>query len=211
MSNKFVLKRGLKNIYAAEVTQDDDEAFTTGTPFKLIPAGELQVEVDSEVTPYYFDDTVFDQIGREGNSTATITGAGLRAAMIANLTGKDVDETTGVVLDDGLFKSKNFALAAQKENTDGTYELFWFMKGTFKTPKEDQKTHDDSTDAQGTELEYSAVPTVHKFTNGKVHKRTIMDSSTTRVKDNADWFEQVVTPDNLSTVCEAIPTQSATP
>lgn len=202
----FTLKRGLSNIYVAKVTKDAEDAYTVGTPEKLIPAGEMGVSVDSESTPYYFDNTVFAIISREGGSEITISGAGLRAAAIAKLNNKDVDETTGAVFDSGVMEGESyFALGAEKENIDGTKELFWFMKGTFAIPEETAKTKGEDTDASGTELTYTAVPTVHKFTaTGKVCKRVVIDTETTKVKDASDWFEQVVTPDNAGTIVEKV-------
>jgi len=199
----FTLKRGLDNIYAAEVTEDSATAFTTGTPFHLIPAGEMSVTVDNESTEFYFDNTVFAEVGREGSSELTITGAGLRAAAIANLNGKSVDSTTGAVIDDGNYHVKYYALGARKKNIDGTFEMFWFAKGTFKIPDESAKTEDDSTDASGNELTYTAIRTTHLF-NGNTHKRVIIDTETTAVKSGEDWFAQVVTPDNLSEIVEAV-------
>lgn len=203
----FTLKRGLNNIYAAEVTADNDESFTTGTPFHLIPAGEMSVSVDNETTEFYFDNTVFATVGREGGSEITITGAGLRAAAKATLNGKYVDPTTGAVLDDGQFHTKYYALGAEKQNLDGTKELFWFAKGTFKIPDESAKTIDDSTDASGDELTYTAISTVHTFEvdgEAKTHKRVVIDTETTKVKASADWFAQVVTPDNFGDIVEAV-------
>lgn len=202
----FTLKRGLSNIYIAKITKDAEDAFTTGTPEKLIPAGEMGVSADSESTPYYFDNTVFAIISREGGSEITISGAGLRAAAIAKLNNKDIDETTGAVFDSGVMEGENyFALGAEKENIDGTKELFWFMKGTFAIPEESAKTKGEDTDASGTELTYTAVPTVHKFAaTGKVCKRVVIDTETTKVKAEADWFGQVVTPDNAGTIVEKV-------
>lgn len=204
MANKFTLKRGLEDIYIAEITADDAENYTTGEPQKLIPAGELGITVDNEKTSIYFDNTVFAQIGKEGDSEVTISGAGLRAGMIAYITGKDVDDETGAILDDGMFKERYFALGAKMNNIDGTDELFWFNKGSFGIPDTNAKTKDDSTDANGNELTYTAIKTQHKFTNGKVSKRVVIDTADTQVKTSQDWYAQVVTPDNKSTVCEKV-------
>ena len=61
MAETFTLKRGLSNIYAAFVTKDEntEEGYVAGTPFHLIPAGELSVTVDAEKANTYFDNTVF--------------------------------------------------------------------------------------------------------------------------------------------------------
>lgn len=199
----FTLKRGLDEIFVAEVTEDSIEAFTTGTPFKLIPAGEMSVSVDKDAANYWFDNSVFAIVGREGSSELTISGAGMRPVDVAKITGKEVDAETGAIVDDGVYTEKYWALGARKKNIDGTYELFWFSKGSFAVPDESAKTEGEDTDATGTELTYTAIQTTHKFAkNGKVCKRVVIDTETTQLNADADWFAQVVTPDNLATVCK---------
>lgn len=207
MADKFVLKRGLQNIVVAEVLTDTAEEITFGAAEQLIPAGEMSKTVDNESALFHFDNTVFASINREGGTEISITGAGLRAAHRAKLNGKHVDEATGAVLDSGQPKTVYYALGAETWNTDGTKELFWFMKGTFAIPDETDKTTDESTDANGTELTYTAIPTTHRFEVGGeqvTHKRTIIDTSETKVKAEQDFFAQPVTPENLATICEKI-------
>lgn len=199
----FTLKRGLDELFCAEVLTDTAETFTTGEPFKLIPAGEMSVSVDKDSTNYHFDNGVFATVGREGGSEITIAGAALRAAAIAKLNSKDIDEATGAVMDSGSYTTKYFAFGGRKKNIDGTYEYFWFAKGSFAIPDDDAKTEGEDTDATGTELTYTAIQTVHKFEKtGKVCKRVVIDTETTEIVAEADWFAQVVTPDNLATVCK---------
>lgn len=205
MANEFVLKRGLQNIYIAEVTTDTAEAYATADTKHLIPAGEMSISVDSEQAQYWFDNTVFETIGREGASEITISGAGLRAAARAYLNGKEIDEATGAVIDSGQLNTKYFALGAEAWNSDGTKEYFWFAKGSFTVPDENNKTLDESTDANGTELTYSAIPTTHVFAQtGKTCKRVVIDTATTALVDGQEWQAQVVTPENLATVCEKV-------
>lgn len=216
---EFVLKRGLKDIFAAEILIDDNEentagsgetpnhGFVTGTPFHLIPAGEMSRNVDSEKSDIYYDNTVFETVGKEGATEVSITGAALRPDALARINNKYVDETTGAVIDTGEFAPKYFALGGLAGNTDGTEEMFWFSKGTFAIPEQADKTEDDSTDTNGMSLTYSAVRTTHLFTVGgkqKTSKRVVIDTSVSKVKANKDWNAQVVTPENLSTIVEKI-------
>ncbi len=199
----FTLKRGLDELYAAEVTSDTPEEFVTGTPFKLLPAGEMSTTVDKDAANYWFDNGIFARVGREGSSEITISGAGMRPVDLAKITGKTVDDATGAVLDDGAYTEKYFAIGARKKNIDGTYEYFWFLKGSFAVPDDAAKTEGEDTDATGTELTYTAIQTLHKFDKtGKVGKRVVIDTETTDLVGEADWFAQVVTPDNISTVCK---------
>ncbi|MGN0180136.1 MAG: major tail protein [Monoglobaceae bacterium] len=210
------LKRGLTNIFAAEILSDDNETgegngYKTGTPFHLIPAGEMTRNADNEKNDTYFDNSVFFTTGKEGATEISITGAALRPADLAKINNKYVDDTTGAVLDTGEFKPKYFALGGEADNVDGTKELFWFMKGTFAIPEQADKTEDDSTDTNGMTLTYSAVKTQHLFTVGtekKPMKKVVIDTETTIVKDEQDWTAQVVTPDNLSTIVQKVTASS---
>lgn len=202
MGKQFVLRRGLDNIFAAEVLTDTEAEMTFGEPFHLIPAGEMTRTTDSEKTDVWFDNTVFDSAGKEGATEVSITGASLRPEDVANITGKTVDEATGAIIDDGEFHPKYYAVGGRAKRTDGTYEYFWFMKGTFAAPEESDKTEDDSTDTNGMTLTYSAIKTTHKFKNGKPCKRVTIDTNTTEILEDNSWTAAVVTPDTLATVCK---------
>lgn len=208
--SEHVLKRGLKNIFAAEITKDNNgsgtgDGYVTGTPFHLIPAGEMSRTVDNEKVDIYYDDTVFATVGKEGATEIKITGAALRPDALAKINNKHVDSTTGAVLDNGEFAPKYFALGGETENLDGTSEFFWFLKGTFSIPEQSDKTKDDSTDTNGMELTFSAVQTQHLFEIGddeKPMKSVVIDTETTVLKASQDWTAQVVTPENLSTIVQ---------
>lgn len=203
--SEATLKRGLKNIFAAEITQDDDTGYETGTPFHLIPAGEMSRKAESEKKDNYYDDTVFNTTGKEGATEVSITGAALRPDTLAKINNKHIDATTGAVIDTGEFEPKYFALGGETENIDGTSELFWFAKGTFAIPEQADKTKDDTTDTNGMSLTYSAVQTKSLFTiDGKQKplKRVVIDTSISELKSGKSWTEQVVTPENLSTIVQ---------
>lgn len=197
---KFTLTRGLKNLVYAEVTQDDDSGFTTGTVSPLIPSGNLSTSVNSSTNDTYFDNALFYRAGQEADTQITIDGAYLRPAQIAELTGKTVDATTGAVIDDGSYHEKYFAIGAEIGLVDGTKMLVWYLKGTFGYPQETAKTEDASTDVGGMQLVFNAVRTIFTFEGENGCKRVICDSQVSDITEGKDWFEQVVTPSNVSTV-----------
>lgn len=203
----FTLKRGLSNVFCAEVTADTLEAYETGTPFHLIPAGEMSRSVESDKTITYFDNVAFYTSGAEGATEITVSGAALRPADVAKILGKFVDPVTGAVLDTGEYVEKYWAIGGETENTDGTKEYFWFLKGTFSAPEQTDKTKDDSTDTNGMELTFAAVQTQHLFeVNGekKPMKRVVIDTESTKLAEGAEWTTQVVTPENISTVATKV-------
>lgn len=204
---KFGLLRGLSEIYIDAVT-DTPEAYTpAGKPEQLIPAGELKITKSVDKTQIYYDNDMYAEIAKENPSEMEIIGAAIRAAFNAWLEGKDIESTTGAIMDDGTAHSKYFAISGKKDYTDGTSEYFWFLKCTYGGAEESTKTEDDSTDAAGMTLPFTAYKTQYKFTNGgKGCKVVRIDTATTKLSANASWTEQVVTPDNLSTIVEKVVT-----
>ena len=201
---KFTLRRGLSEVFAAEVLVDNENTYSTGATFHLIPAGRMSRDVNRDVTDNWFDDNVFAQSGTEGATDVAIEGASVRETDLAEILGKDIDSTTGAVLDAGEYVEKYYALGGKTKNIDGTETYFWFMKGTFSVGTQEDKTEDDTTDTNGTTLNFKAIKTIHKFTDGKRRKKVHIDTYTTQIKSEKTWTAQVVTPDNLATICEKI-------
>lgn len=200
---KFGLLRGLSEIYIDEIS-DSAEAYTpTGKPEQLIPAGELKIKKSVDKTQVYFDNALYAEVRKENASEMEIVGAAIRAMFNAWLEGKSVDTTTGAIMDDGEAHEKYFAISGKKDYTDGTSEYFWFLKCSYGGAEESTKTKNGSTDASGMTLPFTAYKTQFKFTNGnKAAKVVRIDTSTTKIKADASWTKQVVTPDNLSEVTE---------
>lgn len=201
---KFGLLKGLSDIYICEI-EDTAEAYTeVSTPEQLIPAGEMTVSKSIDKTQFYFDNSMWDEVGAEAPSEMSLIGAAVRAAFLAKLEGKDVDATTGAILDDGDWHNKYYAISGKKDYIDGTSEYFWFLKCSFGGSEEATKTKDASTDANGSTLPFTAYPTKHKFKDGKHRKVVRIDTATTKLTAEQTWTKQVVTPDNLSTICEKV-------
>ena len=203
---KFGLLRGLSEIYIDAIT-DSTEAYTpAGKPEQLIPAGELKITKTVDKTQIYFDNDMFEEIAKENPSEMEIIGAAIRAAFNAWLEGKEIDTATGAIIDDGGAHVKYFAISGKKDYTDGTSEYFWFMKCTYGGAEEATKTEDDSTDAAGMTLPFTAYKTKYKF-NGKTGAKVVrIDTATTKLKADASWTKQVVTPENISEFVEKIAT-----
>lgn len=201
---KFGLLKGLTDIYYCEV-EDTAEGYTpVGTPEQLIPAGEMTASKSIEKQPFYFDNAMWDEVGQEAPSELSFVGAAVRAAITAKLEGKKIDPTTGAIIDDGEWHKKYYAIMGTKNYTDGTSEHFCFLKCSFGGAEEAAKTKDNSTDANGSTMPFTAYSTVHKFEDGKPCKVVRIDTANTKLVDDATWTAQVVTPDNIGTICEKV-------
>ena len=203
---KFGLLRGLSDIYICEI-KDSEEAYEpVGTPEKLIPAGELTIGKTVDKAQTYFDNALYEEVGREAPSELSSVVAPVSAAFIAWIEGKTVDAETGAIIDDGDFHSKFYAISGKRDYTDGTSEYFWFNKCSFGGAEEAGKTTDDTTDSAGMTLPFTAYKTQFVFGNGKGSKVIKIDTATTKLAADASWVAQVVTPDNLSEFCEKVAT-----
>lgn len=202
---KFGLLRGLSEIYIDEIT-DTPEAYTpAGKPEQLVPAGELKISKSVDKTQIYYDNAMYAEIAKEAPSEMEVVGAAIRAAYIAWLEGKHIDTATGAIIDDGEAHGKYFAISGKKDYTDGTSEYFWFLKCSYGGSEEATKTEDDSTDAAGMTLPFTAYKTQYKFNainNGA--KVVRIDTANTKIKADASWVEQVVTPDTIGDICEKV-------
>lgn len=202
---KFGMLRGLSDIFICEIEDSEEEYKIVGAPQKLIPAGELTISKTVEKAQTYFDNSLFDEVASEAPTELTLVGAAVRAAFLAWLEGKKVDEATGAIFDSGDYKGKFFAISGKRGYTDGTSEYFWFHKCTFSGAEETGKTSDNSTDSAGMTLPFTAYKTTHKFeSSGATSKVIKIDDATTKFKDKALWTAQVVTPDNIAEICEKI-------
>ena len=204
MKKKFGMLKGLSDIYICEVEDTVESYKVIGTPEQLIPAGEMTIGKSIDKAQYYYDNSMWEEVGMEAPSEISLVGAAVRSAFLAWIEGKDIDSATGAILDDGDWHSKTFAISGKKDYTDGTSEYFWFLKATFGGAEESLKTKDNTTDANGSTLPFTAHSTVHKFTDEKHRKVIRIDTASTKLKEDASWVEQVVTPDNLATVCEKV-------
>lgn len=204
MNKKFGMLKGLSDIFICEVEDTVESYKMVGTPEQLIPAGEMTISKSVEKAQYYYDNSMWAEVGMEAPSEISVIGAAVRSAFLAFIEGKDVDSATGAILDDGDWHNKTFAISGKKDYTDGTSEYFWFLKVTFGGAEEAMKTKDNSTDASGSTLPFTAYSTVHEFADGKHRKVIRIDTASTKLKADASWTEQVVTPDLIGTLCEKV-------
>lgn len=207
-NKKFGLLKGLSDIYICEVNDTADAYAMVGTPEQLIPAGEMTVGKSIDKAQYYYDNAMWAEAGMESPSDMSLIGAAVRSAFLAWIEGKTVDSATGAIIDDGDWHSKFFAISGKKDYTDGTSEYFWFLKCSYGGAEESAKTRDNTTDASGSTLPFTAYSTIHKFTKGNAHAKVVrIDTADTALKTDASWTAQVVTPDVLDTVCQKVTAQ----
>lgn len=198
--------RGTDDLYYAEVISDDNETsggYITGTVKRLAPVAEISKSTETSSDTKYYDNKPAFTINAEGADTVTLNIPALDLATLADITGKQIDATTGAFMD-GEATPKYFALGYRLGLTDGTYRYVWRYKGSFAIPNETSQTKNAGTDSNGQELTYTGIMTNHKFTkaldaqgNAMSQKALVVDERDDKA-DLSTFFDTVTTCDTLS-------------
>lgn len=198
--------RGTDELYIADVLVDDNEVgsghgYITGTPELLAPVAEISRTVATASETKYYNNGPALTINAEGADTVNINVPALPLAVLAHVTGKKIDASTGGLMD-GESTPPYMALGYRLGLTDGTYRYVWRLKGTFAVPAETSQTKDAGTDSQGQQLVFTGINTIHKFTkavdaqgNHMTQKAWVCDERDMKA-DLSGFFSQVTTCDN---------------
>jgi phi13 family phage major tail protein len=198
MPKTYFEYRGVSNAVYAEITADTAENFTTGAVKDLTGVSEIGKTTDSANETHYYDNLPAIVIDSVGSDEITINTSGIPLDVLADITGQYYDQTTGMLVEQES-TPKYFAFGYITDKTDGTKVLVWRLKGKFSIPGTTPATKDDGTDANGQELTYTGISTVHKFTKtGKPARAINIDTSVNQTITEDDFFATVSTPDTIS-------------
>lgn len=189
--------RGVEGLVYAEVTADTKETFTTGTVKDLAGVAEISKTTDSSNEAHYYDNIAAIVVSSTGSDEITVSTSAIPLDVLAEITGQYYDSATGMFVEKER-DPKYFALGYKTKDTNGNDYYVWRLKGTFNIPDQTNATEDDGTDANGQELTYTGISTVHKFTKltNKPAKAVTVDTSVNPV-DEDTFFGTVQTPDSV--------------
>jgi len=190
--------RGVSDLYYAEVTEDSENAYTTGTPVRLAGVATISKTTSSSVAAHYYDNAPAVVISASGADEVTLTVSAIPIEVLADVTGQVYDSTHGAIIE-GQREHKYFAIGYKTKRTDDSEVYVWRLKGVFNIPDQTNATEDDGTDANGQELTYTGVQTIHEFTATGQGARAIVADAGLELAQVTDWFDAVVTPDTITT------------
>lgn len=191
--------RGVKGLVAAEVLTDDNgtDGYTTGTPFDIAGVAELSRTRDVTNEAHYYNDIPAVVISGESPDTVTVSVSAIPLDVFATITGQTYDDATGMLIE-GQRTPKYYAIGYITENTAGEEVYVWRLKGMFNIPDQDNSTIDDGTDANGQELVYTGVETIHKFTKTGKGARAVNVETAKELVNTTNFFASVQTPDTIT-------------
>lgn len=197
MSKEIYEYRGVEGLVAAEVIQDDADAYTTGEVFDIAGVAELGRSTENSSESHYYDNMPAIVINSVGADTVTCSVSAIPLDVLAKITGQIWDDIKGIFVE-GQRESKYFALGYKTKKTNGGEVYVWRYKGTFSIPDSTHSTENDGTDANGQEVVFTGISTTHKFAalGNKPAKAINVDVALGKA-DVSTFFDEVTTPDAL--------------
>lgn len=189
--------RGVEGLVAAPVTEDSTETFTTGTVIELAGVSEVGKATDSTNESHYYDNKAAIVITSEGADEITVNTSAIPLDVLANITGQYYDENTGMFVEQESTPGY-WALGYQTKDTNGNVYYVWRLKGRFNKPDQTNATEDDGTDANGQEITYTGVSTIHKFTKTGKSAKAITVNTGLDLVNTTNFFATVQTPDTVT-------------
>ena len=198
--------RGVDNFYFAEVTKDDADGYTCGTPIH-IPVQEIGKSTDSASEAHYYDNKAMIVVNSESADTISLTIAPPALDKLTKLIGKSFDATLGMMVDSPR-QNKYYAIMYRTKGTDGAYRYVSRLKGQFNIPEETVSTENDGTDTTNTQIQFTGIYTEHEFTKGiydgsawsKSGVKGIVVDERYGLADVSTFFNSVQTPDTIQAV-----------
>jgi phi13 family phage major tail protein len=189
----YTMMKGVDKLYYALVTTDDAGAYAADAPVALAPL-KLAVQTPASASQTeYFDNQPFLTLSSEGETKIKVDVAGMPLSVQAAILGKVYDSTTESLYDNGG-TPPNVALGWRAKNSDGTYTLYWFLKGNFMPFEEEAETEGEKPVPKGLSLEYTAVRTVHEFVLDGSITASVKRRVSRKAADVATWFDAVRSP-----------------
>lgn len=146
--NNIVRSRlcGLKDIYVAEVTKNDGETYTTGTPIKLARALSAKVTDKFTQEKVYSDDSIEEIVeqyeGTEIDFSINTLAPQDYALLYENL------YKNGFLLKAAGDGAKEIAIGWRAKKRNHKYEFTWYYCGKLERPDMNYETQEDKVKTQ---------------------------------------------------------------
>ncbi len=190
--------RGVEGLVYAPVTEDSGDNYSTGEVKDLAGVAEISKSTDSTNEAHYYDNIPAVIISSTGSDEITITASAIPLDVLADITGQYYDAETGMFVEKER-TPKYFALGYKTKDTNGNDYYVWRLKGSFNIPDQVNSTLNDGTDANGQEITFTGISTIHKFTKiGSKSAKSITVNTGLDLADVTGFFASVQTPDTIS-------------
>lgn len=189
--------RGVEGLVAAPILEDSTANFRVGSVIELAGVSEIGKATDSTNESHYYDNKAAIVITSEGADTITVNTSAIPLDILAQITGQYYDADSGMFVEQESTPTY-FSLGYQTKDTNGNVYFVWRLKGRFNKPDQTNQTENDGTDANGQEITFTGVSTIHKFTKTGKSAKAITVNSSVNDLSAASFFSTVQTPDTVA-------------
>ena len=201
MSKTIEEYRGIRDLKAAVLLSDTSEGLTYDTVFDIAGIATLTKATENSSEAHYYDNIAAIVIDGVGADTVTCDCSAIPLDVLAKLTGQYYDEATDTLVD-GNATRPYLAIGYVTQNTAGEEVFVWRHKVKCAIPDDTHNTINSGTDANGQQLVFTGVNTIHKFTKtGKTAKA--VNHKNSGIISESDFFE---TPQTIDTLAALAPT-----
>ena len=198
--NNIVRSRlcGLKDIYVAEVTKNDGETYTAGTPVKLARALSAKVTDKFTQEKVYSDDSIEEIVeqyeGTEIDFSINTLAPQDYALLYENL------YKNGFLLKAAGDGAKEIAIGWRAKKRNGKYEFTWYYCGKLERPDMNYETQEDKVKTQTAGLKGTFYArSKEDVIDGKkknlyaiqVDESNLISEDTTAKEAIENWFKSV--------------------
>jgi phi13 family phage major tail protein len=196
--------RGVSDLVAAPVITDTAEEYTTGDVFAIAGVATISKAANSSTEAHFYDNKPMVVISSQGADNITLNVSAIPLDVLAKLTGQYYNENTGGMVE-GERVPQYFALGYKTQKDNGETIYVWRYKTMCNVPDQENNTINNGTDANGQELNFMGISTVHKFENnpdpvtGEPRGAKAYNvNASLGLADLSTFFDTVTTPDDLT-------------
>ena len=178
---------GLKDVYYAVLTKDDDTGATYNTPVKLGHAISMDIQPNTESGTLYGDNMAVATKTKLKDITITLETSDIPLKDRAIILGHTVDETTGKITAKGDDKAVYVAILFAATTAEDTTQYYKYLKGKFTPSQQQIETEGEGINFQPPTMEGTFIA---RSSDGKIYEMVdSADEGSATLIEN--WFTAV--------------------
>ena len=202
MSKTIEEYRGIRDLKAAVLISDTAAGLNYDTVFDIAGVATLTKATENSSEAHYYDNIAAIVIDGVGADTVTCDCSAIPLDVLAKLTGQYYDEATNTLVD-GNATRPYLAIGYITQDTAGKEVFVWRHKVKCAIPDDTHNTINSGTDANGQQLVFTGVNTIHKFSKTGKTAKAVNHKNTGLISED-DFFATPQTIDTLSALAPTV-------
>lgn len=184
---------GLKDVYFAPITKDDNTGVTYGNPVKIARAINAKITPKTLSEKMYSDDGIEEIISKYDSTDVELELSDLSLASRALLQGITI--ANGELVESESDIAPEGALMFRSKKTNGKYRYVVLYKGKFEVVEDEYATQTDKIETKTPKIKGSFYG---RAKDGKWRFTLDEDETGASVSKISNWFETVQEPGTVS-------------